>query len=168
MQHSWGAWDASWFWSMALIAITIAIHSTGIVLIARAIARFWSGPPRQTATFRHTRAGLVGSTVTAAGPIGIIVTVTLALATLHAIESAVWAMAYVSLGALSSFSDAALYSLDSMTTRGAAGLSLASNWRMMGAIEAANGMLLFGISTAFLFAVMQRILKAPVQGTQVE
>jgi hypothetical protein len=28
----------------------------------------------------------------------------------------------------------------------------------MGALEAANGMLLFGISTAFVFAVMQRIV----------
>jgi len=42
-----------------------------------------------------------------------------------------------------------------MTTRGASGLMLQQHWRMMGALEAAGGMLLFGISTAFLFAVMQ-------------
>jgi hypothetical protein len=42
-----------------------------------------------------------------------------------------------------------------MTTRGASGLMLEPGWRMMGALEAANGMLLFGISTAFIFAVMQ-------------
>jgi hypothetical protein len=28
-------------------------------------------------------------------------------------------------------------------------------WRMMGALEAMGGMLLFGISTAFVFAAMQ-------------
>ena len=49
--------------------------------------------------------------------------------------------------------DAILYSVDSMTTRGASGLMLEQ--RMMGALEAANGMLLFGISTAYIFAVMQ-------------
>ena len=59
------------------------------------------------------------------------------------------------LGALGSPKDAILYSVDSMTTRGASGLTLQQHWRMMGALEAAGGMLLFGISTAYIFAVMQ-------------
>jgi hypothetical protein len=42
-----------------------------------------------------------------------------------------------------------------MTTRGASGLILRPNWQIMGAIEAIDGMLLFGISTAFIFAMMQ-------------
>jgi hypothetical protein len=45
------------------------------------------------------------------------------------------------------------FSVDSMTTRGASGLELARHWRMMGALEAANGVLL-GDSTAFLAAVL--------------
>ena len=77
------------------------------------------------------------------------------LAVLHGIEAAVWAAAYVWLGALNSPQDAILYSLDSMATRGASGLRLEQHWRMMGALEAFDGMLLFGISTAFIFAVMQ-------------
>ena len=44
---------------------------------------------------------------------------------------------------------------NSMATRGASGLMLQPHWRMMGALEAADGMLLFGISTAFIFTVMQ-------------
>jgi hypothetical protein len=48
-----------------------------------------------------------------------------------------------------------LYSVDSMTTRGASGLILPRHWQMMGALEAADGMLLFGISTAYIFGVMQ-------------
>ena len=43
-----------------------------------------------------------------------------------------------------------------MTTRGASGLTLEPHWQIMGALEAANGMLLFGISTAYIFAVMQQ------------
>ena len=42
-----------------------------------------------------------------------------------------------------------------MTTRRASGLMLQRHWQMMGALEAADGMLLFGISTAYMFAVMQ-------------
>src|SRR5215471_6466954 len=48
-----------------------------------------------------------------------------------------------------------LLAVDSMTARGASGLMLERGWRMMGALEAADGLLLFGISTAFIFAVMQ-------------
>jgi hypothetical protein len=56
---------------------------------------------------------------------------------------------------LNSPRDAILYSVDSMSTLGASGLVLQQHWRMMGALEAANGMLLFGISTAYIFALMQ-------------
>src|ERR1700730_17734952 len=90
----------------------------------------------------------------------------LLLAVLHGIEAAIWAAAYVWLGSLDSPKDAVLYSLDSpkdavlysldsLTTRGASGLTLEPHWQLMGALEAANGMLLFGISTAFIFAEMQ-------------
>ena len=87
--------------------------------------------------------------------IGVVGAVGLLLAVLHGIEAAIWAAAYVWLGALNSPKDAILYSLDSMTTRGASGLMLEQHWQMMGALEAANGMLLFGISTAYIFALMQ-------------
>jgi hypothetical protein len=63
--------------------------------------------------------------------------------------------AYVWLDALGSFADALLYSVGSMTTRGAQ-VTLAPRWQMMGALEAVNGMLLFGISTAYIFAVLHR------------
>jgi hypothetical protein len=49
--------------------------------------------------------------------------------------------------------DAMLFSIDSMTTRGASGLVVQQHGQMMGALEAVDGMLLFGISTAYIFAV---------------
>ena len=77
------------------------------------------------------------------------------LAVLHGIECGVWAAAYLWLGALDSPVDALLFSVDSMSTRGASGLTLQRPWQMMGALEAVDGMLLFGVSTAYLFSVMQ-------------
>src|ERR1700730_7529454 len=79
----------------------------------------------------------------------------LLLAVLHGIKARMWAAGYLWLRALDSLEHAILYSLDSMTTRGASGLMLEPHWQMMGALEAADGMLLFGISTAYIFAVMQ-------------
>src|SRR5215471_20247789 len=91
----------------------------------------------------------------AAIQIGMIGAVGLLLAALHGLEAALWAVAYWWLGALSSPADAIRYSVDSMSTRGASGLVLERHWRMMGALEATDGMLLFGISTAYIFAMMQ-------------
>ena len=86
---------------------------------------------------------------------GVVGVVGVLLAILHGVEAALWAVAYLWLGALNSPIDALLFSLDSMTTRGASGLTLPSHWQMMGALEAVDGMLLFGVSTAFVFAVIQ-------------
>jgi hypothetical protein len=79
----------------------------------------------------------------------------LLLAALHGIEATLWAALYLWLGAIGSPGAALFYSLDSMTTRGASGLTLQPHWQMLGAIEAADGVLLFGVSTAFIFTVMQ-------------
>jgi len=76
-------------------------------------------------------------------------------AVLHGIEVALWAAAYLGLGALDNAAEAMLFSIDSMTTRGASGLVLHQHWQVMGALEAVAGMLMFGISTAYVFAVMQ-------------
>ena len=62
---------------------------------------------------------------------------------------------YQWLDAFGSFTEASLYSLGTMTTFETPGLVLPSRLRMLGALEAVEQALLFGISTAFIFAVMQ-------------
>jgi hypothetical protein len=59
------------------------------------------------------------------------------------------------LRAFNSPEEAILYSVDSISTHGGPGLMLEHHWRMMGALEATDGMLLFGISTAYIVTVMQ-------------
>jgi len=76
---------------------------------------------------------------------------------LHGIEGVAWAIAYWFLGAMPDAKSAMLYSLNAMTTYGHESVSLAPHWQMMGALEALNGMLLFGLTTAFLFAMIQEV-----------
>ena len=52
----------------------------------------------------------------------------LSLAVLHGIEAALWAEAYLLLGALDTPAEAMLFSIDSMTTRDASGLTLHQHW----------------------------------------
>jgi hypothetical protein len=76
---------------------------------------------------------------------------------LHGIEAVAWAEAYRLLGAVPDNKSAMLYSLNAMTTYGHESVSLEQHWQMMGALEALNGMLLFGLTTAFLFAMIQEV-----------
>lgn len=77
---------------------------------------------------------------------GVVAAIGLLLAVLHGMEASIWAAAYLWPGALNPPVDAMLQSVESMTMRGASGLILPRHWQKMGALEAADGMLLFGIS----------------------
>jgi hypothetical protein len=139
----------NWTWGLSLTVLTIIVHATGIAFMSISARRI-RDQMQSEGVRRHAL------TIT----IGLIGVVGLLLAALHGIEAGIWAAAYWRLGALPSPQEALLYSVDSITTRGASGLTLERGWRMMGALEAADGMLLFGISTAFIFSLMQ--LYAPL------
>jgi hypothetical protein len=136
-------WSVDWAWSVPLIVISVVIHVFGLGLITEQVDSILS---KLTDRRRFTSIfALVMS-----------VTVTAAII-LHAIEAAAWAAAYQALDALPNNKSAMLYSLSAMTSYGSSGTALPDKWRMMGALEALNGMLLFGLTTAFLFAIIQRV-----------
>ena len=135
----------NWIWGLSIIALTIAIHTTGVTFMVSVLHSIRVRLQSRSLRLPHTFAIVIGA----------ITTVGLLLAVLHGIEAALWAAAYLWLGALGSPETAILYSVDSMATRGASAIMLQPHWQMMGALEAADGMLLFGISTAFIFTVMQ-------------
>ena len=137
--------QTSWRWGLSLIALTLAIHATAVVMMAFVTMRIRARLKTRDVNLWNLVAMLIC----------IIVVTGLLLAMLHAIECGIWAAAYLWLGALDSPIDALLFSVDSMSTRGSSGLTLQRHWQMMGALEAINGMLLFGVSAAYIFAVMQ-------------
>ena len=135
----------SWGWGLSLIAVTMALHATTVVMMTLVAIRIRARLESRNHPLWKLIAALICMTTVIA----------LLLAALHAIECVIWAAAYWWLGALDSFLGALLYSVDSMSTRGATKLALPPHWQMMGALEAVNGMLLFGVSAAYIFAVMQ-------------
>jgi hypothetical protein len=135
----------NWTWGLSLIALTTAMHATGVSFLVSVMHGARIRLERRRLSLMHVCAiGIVAFTGMA-----------VLLVALHMIEAALWAAAYLWLGAIGSIQAAMFYSVDSMATRGASGLVLDLHWQMLGALEATNGMLLFGISTAFIFTVMQ-------------
>ena len=62
----------------------------------------------------------------------------------------IWAMAYWRLGAFPDLEHAVYFSLVSFTTLGYGDLLLPQEWRIMGGLTAASGLLNFGLMTAVL------------------
>jgi hypothetical protein len=135
------AWSNNWAWGLPLIVLTVLVHALALVEIRDRIVL-------QLPLVLHARRS---SMVLA---IQMVVSVLL-LTALHAVEAGAWGGAYVALGARPDAASAMLYSLSAMTSYGHADVFLAKHWQLMGAIEALNGMMLFGLSTAFLFAVLR-------------
>jgi hypothetical protein len=135
----------NWTWGLSLIVLTVGIHASGVVVMALVAHKIWGRVEGQSLSLPHVFAILISLI----GAVGLL------LAVLHGIEAGFWAAAYRWVGALDSLEESIIYSVDSITTRGASGLTISQHWRMMGGLEAVDGMLLFGISTAFVFALMQ-------------
>jgi hypothetical protein len=77
-----------------------------------------------------------------------------------ALEVALWALVLELCGEFGDFGTALYYSAGSFTTVGSGGVVLSPGWRLLGPIEATAGMMMFGISTAVIFAVLQRLIHA--------
>jgi len=73
------------------------------------------------------------------------------------LESTLWASFYVFVGALATFGDALYFSIVTFTTLGYGDITLDEPWRVLGAFEAANGIILFGWTTAIIVAAVQRV-----------
>jgi hypothetical protein len=79
---------------------------------------------------------------------------------LHWLGAATWAIAYRMLDALPDIKTAMLFSLGAMTGFGASNLSLPPHRQMIGVLQSLAGLLLFGLTTAFMFAMIQSVWPA--------
>jgi hypothetical protein len=85
--------------------------------------------------------------------------ISLALAA-HLIEIALWAGLFIVCGEFQGFGIAYYHSAVNYTTLGYGDLIMTPSWRLLGPLEAADGSLMFGVSTAMTFAVILRMVQA--------
>ncbi len=82
------------------------------------------------------------------------------LLTAHLLEVMVWAAALMLCGEFHGLGPAFYHSAVNYTTLGYGDIVMSARWRLMGPLEALDGMLMVGISTAALFAIIQRVLRS--------
>jgi hypothetical protein len=89
----------------------------------------------------------------------VVLVISLALAA-HLIEIALWAGLFMLCGEFQVFGIAYYHSAVNYTTLGYGDLIMTPAWRLLGPLEAADGSLMFGVSTAMTFAVVLRLIQA--------
>jgi hypothetical protein len=138
------AWRDDWMWGAPLIVLTVLIHLLGLWLInQRAFRAFGKMMERN-----HPMAVFMM----------VMAMVTFLSTILLALDAGIWAASYQWTGARPDFKSAMLYSLGAMTTYGHANLQVEEHWQLLGTIEALDGWLLFGLTTAFMFGMIQKVL----------
>ncbi len=83
--------------------------------------------------------------------------VVLGLLVLSGIEIWFYAIVYLIIGATAALPESVYFSTITYAAIGFSDASLAAPWRLVGAIEGINGVLLLGWSVAFLVAELQRV-----------
>jgi len=107
---------------------------------------------------RERRLGRTGRSFWSDFPV--VVLAMLATLVAHLVEIALWAEVFVLCGEFPYFGTAYYHSAVNYTTLGYGDIVMTPHWRFLGPLEAANGILLFGVSTAMAFALIQWLIEA--------
>jgi len=132
---------------LGMMVLTIIIHA--LFMVAGAKAAGW----------RRSRFGDVGKEMLKAVLLSVL-TVWMFLAII--LEAGLWALLYLFnplITALPDLETAFYFSMVTFTTLGFGDVVLTGQWRMLASIQAANGVIIFGWTTALIFYFIQHIYK---------
>jgi hypothetical protein len=125
-----------------MVALTTLVHFFGLTALTRLMSH---------AHVRlHTHAGRIRQA-------GMILIVVFGLFALHTIQIWLYAALYRMLGELRAFEEALYFSTTTFVSLGFGDVVLSGKWRVLSAIEGANGVILIAWSTAFLLTVTSRL-----------
>lgn len=79
------------------------------------------------------------------------------------IEASLYAATYLMTGALQDVERAVYFSLVTYTSLGYGDITLGPDWALLAAIEAANGIIMFGWTTALIFWFVQQVYRVSQQ-----
>ncbi len=124
-----------------VISITVLVHTFGLIAVTRAMAYL-------TNRFRmHGHRSRVLAMMSVVFGLFLVLTV----------EVWFWAIVYFAIGAFPDFDHALYFSTVAFSTVGFGDVIPVVEWRLLGALEAINGFLMIGWSTAYLIAASTRV-----------
>jgi voltage-gated potassium channel len=134
--------------AFAIVAVCLLLHVASIVLLADWMLDQREKSKQEMGTFGYMILLLVAFSL---------------IIILHMVEISVWAGFYYVRSLFPDFETALYFSITSYTTIGFGDVVLPRAWRMLGGIEGVTGVLLCGLSTAFVFAIINAMFQMRVQ-----
>jgi hypothetical protein len=134
-----------------LLPLVVVLGTTLLTLLIHGLC----GRTMGTLVARAFRHGLAGLRFQTDGLV--IAFAAMLMLTAHLLEVTIWAVAMVLCGEVRGFGPAFYYSAGNYTTLGYSQFVMSVRWRLLGPLESLDGMLLIGITTALLFAIIQRV-----------
>jgi hypothetical protein len=98
--------------------------------------------------------------------VAVMIAVVSVLMAAHIAEVLVWSLAYMMVGAAPPGTDLIYFAFVNYTTLGYGDVTPIERWQLLGPMTAMNGVLLFGWSTAVIFAVLRKTMVT--SGTEEE
>ena len=133
--------------SMGATFCTVVIHAMVLITIVHFV-------------LRELRLGYAG--VRFWRDVAIAAATTLLALVAHLIEIAGWAVVFALCGEFPNFAAAFYHSAVNYTSLGYGDVVMSGSWKLLGPLETADGMLMFGVSTAMIFGVIQRLFQSRV------
>jgi voltage-gated potassium channel Kch len=127
-----------------IVAVCLIIHVAGILLMAEWLFSHRENLERTASTRQFAL---------------LIVALFAGIMCLHIIQTSLWAVFYYLQNLFSDFETSLYFSMVSFTTLGYGDVLLPSRWRLLGVIEGFSGVLLCGVSTAFIFAAVNAMFQ---------
>jgi hypothetical protein len=134
--------------AFGILSICVVLHVLGIVFVGDQMVS------RQQAIAQRARRGFVSAILMAVFSFVIL---------LHLVEACIWAAFYRWQGLFPTFETALYFSLKSYSTVGYGDVLLPPSWRLLGTVEAISGVLLCGLSAAFLFTIIHALFRFRIQ-----
>ena len=131
-----------------IVAVCLIIHVTGILAMAEWVLRHREYLERTGSRSRSTL---------------LLIVLFCGIMVLHITATCIWATFYYTQELFKDFETSVYFSLTSYTTIGYGDVLLPERWRLVGAIEGVSGVLLCGVSTAFIFAVISAMFQMRLQ-----
>jgi voltage-gated potassium channel len=127
--------------ALTLLAACVIVQSAGILLLIHWLARV-----REVLESPHVYRR-----------VGLLLRVFVWIVLLHLIQVVLWAFVFLRAGQLPNLETAVYFSLVTYTTIGFGDIVLGPGWRVLAGIEGLTGIVLIGWSTAFVFAIVNRM-----------
>lgn len=132
----------------AIVSVCLVVHVAGILLMAE-----WLLSKREYFERKATKSHFAV----------LVISLFSGVMLLHLIQTSLWALFYYTQDLFGDYETSLYFSMVSFATIGYGDVLLPRRWRLLGVVEGFSGVILCGISTAFIFAVMNAMLQLRLQ-----